>query len=181
MGAIYQSIEANGFYGAIVAQRSTGYILAGNHRYKAAVEAGAKSVPVIWVDVDDETAVRVLLADNRTNDVASYDNAVLAEILTELANGPGLEGTGYDGDDLDQLLNDLGSYDVQEVEPPALADGDRAPFRQATFTLHDEQWKVVEAALAKVKKLGGGESAVNENSNGNALAFICAEFTNGVG
>lgn len=107
MGAIYQSIEANGFYGAIVAQRSTGYILAGNHRYKAAVEAGAKSVPVIWVDVDDETAVRVLLADNRTNDVASYDNAVLAEILTELANGPGLEGTGYDGDDLDQIIGDL--------------------------------------------------------------------------
>lgn len=138
-------------------------------------------MPVIWVDVDDETAVRVLLADNRTNDVASYDNAVLAEILTELANGPGLEGTGYDGDDLDQLLNDLGSYDVQEVEPPALADGDRAPFRQATFTLHDEQWEVVEAALAKAKKAGGGESAVNENSNGNALAFICAEFANGVG
>jgi ParB-like chromosome segregation protein Spo0J len=107
VGAIYQSIEANGFYGAIVAQRSTGYILAGNHRYKAAVEAGAKSVPVIWVDVDDETAVRVLLADNRTNDVASYDNAVLAEILTELAAGPGLEGTGYDGDDLDQIIGDL--------------------------------------------------------------------------
>lgn len=44
VGAIYQSIEANGFYGAIVAQRSTGYILAGNHRYKAAAEAGAKII-----------------------------------------------------------------------------------------------------------------------------------------
>lgn len=64
-------------------------------------------MPVIWVDVDDETAVRVLLADNRTNDVASYDNAVLAEILAELAAGPGLEGTGYDGDDLDALIADL--------------------------------------------------------------------------
>lgn len=125
VGAIYQSIEANGFYGAIVAQRSTGYILAGNHRYKAAVEAGAKSVPVIWVDVDDETAVRVLLADNRTNDVASYDNAVLAEILTELANGPGLEGTGYDGDDLDQIIGDLAGDEPKQIvedeapEPPA--------------------------------------------------------------
>lgn len=125
VGAIYQSIEANGFYGAIVAQRSTGYILAGNHRYKAAAEAGAKTVPVIWVDVDDETAVRVLLADNRTNDLASYDNAVLADILAELASGPGLEGTGYDGDDLDQLLTDLAGDEPKQVvedeapEPPA--------------------------------------------------------------
>jgi DNA modification methylase len=82
-------------------------------------------VPVIWVDVDDETAVRVLLADNRTNDVASYDNAVLAEILTELANGPGLEGTGYDGDDLDQIIGDLAGDGPKQVvedeapEPPA--------------------------------------------------------------
>jgi hypothetical protein len=107
VGAIHESIEANGFYGAIVAQKGTGYILAGNHRYKAAVQSGAKQVPVIWLDVDEATATRVLLADNRTNDRASYDNAALAEILAELAAGPGLEGTGYDGDDLDALIADL--------------------------------------------------------------------------
>jgi SAM-dependent methyltransferase len=38
IGAIYESIGANGFYGAIVAQKSTGRILAGNHRYQAAVQ-----------------------------------------------------------------------------------------------------------------------------------------------
>ena len=38
IGAIYESIGANGFYGAIVAQKSTGRILAGNHRYQAAVK-----------------------------------------------------------------------------------------------------------------------------------------------
>jgi hypothetical protein len=108
VGAIHESIEANGFYGAIVAQKGTGYILAGNHRYKAAVQSGAKQVPVIWLDVDEATATRVLLADNRTNDRASYDNVALAEILAELAAGPGLEGTGYDGDDLDALIADLG-------------------------------------------------------------------------
>jgi DNA modification methylase len=92
----------------------------------AAVEAGAKSVPVIWVDVDDETAVRVLLADNRTNDVASYDNAVLAEILSELASGPGLEGTGYDGDDLDALIADLGGEPQKQVPDAPEAQIDRA-------------------------------------------------------
>jgi hypothetical protein len=48
-----------------------------------------------------------------------------------------------------------------------------------TFTVHDEQFKEVEAAMSKAKEEGGGESAVNENSNGNALAFICGRFNRG--
>jgi DNA modification methylase len=126
VGAIHESIEANGFYGAIVAQKGTGYILAGNHRYKAAVQSGAKQVPVIWLDVDEATATRVLLADNRTNDRASYDNAALAEILAELAAGPGLEGTGYDGDDLDALIADLGGEPQKQVPDAPEAQIDRA-------------------------------------------------------
>ena len=109
LGAIYESIKANGFYGTIVAQRSTGRILAGNHRWLAAQDAGIDEVPVCWVDVDDDTARRILLADNRTNDLASYNDQALAELLTliELETGS-LDGTGYDKDALDDLLNDLG-------------------------------------------------------------------------
>jgi ParB family chromosome partitioning protein len=76
----------------------------------------------------------------------------------------------------DKLVEELGA---EEVEAPTLQQGDRAPFRQVTFTLHDEQWEEVEAALAKAKQDGGGESAVNENSNGNALAWICGRFNRG--
>jgi DNA modification methylase len=129
VGAIHESIEANGFYGAIVAQKDTGYILAGNHRYKAAVQSGAKQVPVIWLDVDEATATRVLLADNRTNDRASYDNAALAEILAELAAGPGLEGTGYDGDDLDTLIADLGGEPQKKLSGDLDQVPDDAPAR----------------------------------------------------
>jgi hypothetical protein len=104
VGAIHQSIEEHGFYGALVVQRSTGYVLAGNHRLQAAQHHGAKKVPVIWVDVSDEQALRILLADNRATDLAHYDSPGLAELLQELAEGPGLEGTLYSGDDLDELL-----------------------------------------------------------------------------
>lgn len=41
--SIGRSIEAHGFYGRVIVQKSTGYILAGNHRYIAAVESGALS------------------------------------------------------------------------------------------------------------------------------------------
>src|SRR5690606_26678897 len=118
VGAIHESIEHNGFYGVVVAQRSTGYILAGNHRYLAARHAGAKEIPVAWVDVDDDAALRILLADNRTNDLASYDDHALAELLQGLMTETGtLDGTGYDGDALDELLADLG----RDSEEPELA------------------------------------------------------------
>lgn len=120
IGAIHQSIEHNGFYGAVVAQRSTGYVLAGNHRLQAAQAAGAESVPVIWVDVDDEHALRILLADNRTTRLGHDDPAALADLLNEILDSAGtLDGTGYTGDDLDELLADLGADDLMDV-----SDGD---------------------------------------------------------
>lgn len=124
VGAIHQSIEANGFYGVVIAQKSTGRVLAGNHRLLAAKHAGAKTVPVTWVDVDDATALRILIADNRTNDLASYDNAALAELLQGvLADAGTLEGTGYDGDALDELLYSLG------LDAPDFAPSDEGPPR----------------------------------------------------
>lgn len=117
--SISESIEANGFYGAVVAQRSTGHILAGNHRWFAAQAAGLAEVPVIWVDVDDDKARRILLADNRTNDKAGYDNAALLSVLEELAVSPeALLGTGYDPVALDDLRALAGDVEMlAPVEP----------------------------------------------------------------
>ncbi len=118
---IARSIEINGFYGAIVAQKSTGFVLAGNHRLMAAKETGAKTIPVAWVDCDDEEARRILLADNRLSDLATYDESILATLLEELAQTEiGLDGTGYDSDFLDELArsnleNEEGLTDPDEV------------------------------------------------------------------
>lgn len=115
--AILASLEANGWWGALVVQRSTGRVLAGNHRLLAARKAKAKEVPVLWVDVDDEQALRILLADNRTADVATYDDRVLAGVLRELLEGTGkLEGTGYTAAGLDELLAGLDEPAVEVAE-----------------------------------------------------------------
>lgn len=103
--AIAESVEANGFYGAIVVQESSHFILAGTHRWLTLREQGDSEAPVIFIDVDDETAVRILLADNRVNDLAGYDEDLLAALLTELAEVEDLFGTGYEGDALDDLLS----------------------------------------------------------------------------
>lgn len=110
VGEIVQLIRANGFRGAITVQRSTRFIIAGNHRWLAARELGMAEIPVIWEDCDDETALRHLLADNRANDLAAYNNAALAELLQQIQTDAGsLNGTGFDGDALDELLADMGA------------------------------------------------------------------------
>lgn len=65
--------------------------------------------------------------------------------------------------------------EVEAVELPQLADGDREPFQQMTFTLHDEQVEQVKAAIDAAKAVGPFDS-LNENSNGNAIARICETF-----
>jgi hypothetical protein len=54
------------------------------------------------------------LADNKANDLASYDDNALAELLKDLVGGPGLDGTLYELSDLDDL--------IALLEPPNLED-----------------------------------------------------------
>jgi site-specific DNA-methyltransferase (adenine-specific) len=130
VGAIAESIEENGFYGALLVQRSTGYVIAGNHRVKAVVAQGLGKVPVIWVDIDDDRARRILLADNKTAQMATYDEEMLGALLKDLAvSEAGLAGTGWEGDELDRLLArsavELGDDDVPDVpDAPVTRPGD---------------------------------------------------------
>ena len=108
IGAICESLQAHGQYRAIVAQRTTGYILAGNHTWKAAKQLGWSNITAHFIDCDDDQAMRILLADNRANDLATYDNSALIDLLKELSEtDDGLTGTLYDGDDIDQLIYDM--------------------------------------------------------------------------
>ena len=127
VSAIEHSIKQNGFFGACVVQKSTRFILAGNHRYLAAREAGLVEVPVLWVDVDDDRALRILLVDNRTNDDASYNREALAELLSELAGNSDLLGTGYDSSDLDNLIKELASNTGSDSGSDSAGDSGSAP------------------------------------------------------
>ena len=102
---IQESIQHNGWYGVALVQKATGFIIAGNHRVQAAQASGATKIPVLEIDCDDDTATRILLADNRTNDIATYEQESLAEILKELATAEGaLDGTGYNIEDYDDII-----------------------------------------------------------------------------
>ncbi|MCX4666537.1 ParB/RepB/Spo0J family partition protein [Streptomyces sp. NBC_01381] len=108
LDSIAESLAVNGQYRPIVVNRGSqtgrpNEILAGNHTFKAAKHLGWTDIAVTWLDVDDEAAAKIVIVDNRTSDLAGYDSVLLADILTEL---PDLQGTGYDQNQLDQLLDE---------------------------------------------------------------------------
>jgi ParB-like nuclease family protein len=157
VGMISQSIDKNGFYGGLIVQEKTGLILAGNHRWRAAKQAGLTQLPMIFVDVDDATALRILLADNRANDLASYDTAGLAAVLQELGV-EAMAGTGYDGDDLDKLLRDLAGTDpfadLVEGQRLGMAAGFEVSVRVRSVEQRDEALRrLTEAGLTPSVKV----------------------------
>ena len=105
VGAISESLKHHGQYRPIVVQKSSGHILAGNHTFKAAKALGWKEIAATFIECDDEQGLRILLADNRANDLAAYDDNALTEILKQLSlTDTGFDGTLFDGDDLDELI-----------------------------------------------------------------------------
>lgn len=143
---IKESMRTNGVFQPIIVQESTGRIIAGNHRFRAlkelrkeAPDAWPDQVSVIPLDVSDEEALRIHLADNKTSDKAEWANPELLEQLEALAaTDQRLEGTGFDDDELDELRAELAALDepyagasdpddvpdVDETNPPVTAEGD---------------------------------------------------------
>lgn len=119
VGAIATSLEANGQYRPIVVNKRDGRILAGNHTWKAARKLGWEDIAVTYVDVDEETARRIVLVDNRSNDVASYDEHALVDLLQAVVDEEGIEGlvgTGFMERDLDALLDGLDDDEFEADE-----------------------------------------------------------------
>jgi DNA modification methylase len=99
--AITGSLQVNGQYRPIVVNRRSGEVLAGNHTWQAARALGWPEIAATFVDVDDEQAKRIVLADNRTAELGGYDDQELADLLASL---PELEGTAWQDRELERLL-----------------------------------------------------------------------------
>lgn len=121
IAAIAESLRENRQFLPLVVQRSTGHILKGNQTFQAAVSMGWGQIDVVYVDVDDRRATKILLADNRTADLGSYEDDPLATLLSGLDD---FIGTGYCQDDLDALIVPVFEDDGGEE----LFDGLRQPF-----------------------------------------------------
>ena len=115
VAAIADSLRAHGQYKPVVVNRGTHTgrpmeVLAGNHTVKAFRDLAERYpsdprwqlLAAYVIDVDDDRAARIVLVDNRSPELGTYDNAVLVDVLEGL--GDDLTGTGYTEDDLSDML-----------------------------------------------------------------------------
>lgn len=106
-----------------------GFIVAGSGTWKAAKALGWSEIGVRFMDWDDRTAEKYLVADNRAHDLGRNEDELLGELLAELWTADTLDGTGYDADDLDDLLKDTGKIKL----PPMKAKTVECPECGARF------------------------------------------------
>lgn len=121
VAAIAESLEVNGQYSPVVVWNDT--IVAGTHTWKAAKSLGWKEIAITRFEGTEDEALRVLITDNRTSDIASYDNALLLDLLRSL---PDLDGTGYDQTTLDEL-DGVFTESSGGVSNPLVEDGEAKP------------------------------------------------------
>jgi ParB-like chromosome segregation protein Spo0J len=144
-------------------------VVAGNGTLEAAKNLGWTQIaiartPIGW---SWEQVRAFALADNRSAELAEWDDKVLADRLLELdANGWELEELGF-----------------ENLHPPTESDWDGAldgamseqpEFRQWAFSLSERQYQIVHAAIKKAS--ADSKKIDNENSNANALTEICENY-----
>lgn len=105
--AVAESLKEHKQFKPIVINKRTGFIAAGHHTWMAARKLGWDTIQAVYIDVDEKQHQKIMLADNKTSDMGTYDEAILAEILAGMADD--LTGTGYTPADLQDMIDSVGA------------------------------------------------------------------------
>jgi ParB-like chromosome segregation protein Spo0J len=170
---IAKSIKTFGFTNPILIDENNG-IIAGHGRALAAAILNIDNVPCMVIDgLTQHDKAALVIADNKLAENAGWNYDALKSELGFLNDVDfDLSLTGFSSDELTKLLVEFNC----EIDLPELPNGEKEPFQQKTFTLHDEQVVLINGALALAKNKPLVDSSLNENSNGNALTLICEQW-----
>jgi len=167
----------------VVQPRGKKFVIVAGHGIAQAAQAEgltqlrADVIPAAW---SQTRVLAYLAADNELARHGDPDQDQLAAIVREVME--------TEGEALARLAaGEQSALDaiIKGIQPMIgewgdafdhLPNGDRAPFQQITFTLHDTQAEQVKRALTVSKRMGEFVNSPNENSNGNAIARICETF-----
>jgi len=164
MKNVAASIRQFGFLVPLVIDRNH-EIVAGHTRYKAAQSLGMKDVPCVIADELTEDQIKAFrLADNKVGEMAQWDMDLLP---LELA-------------DIVMPMTDFGFQAISDVDFSdqfTLDAGEKKPFQQISITVHDEQARLILAAIKYVYDQDAvKETFTNENHNGNGLYEVVRQW-----
>lgn len=157
---IAESLRRHGQYRAIVVNEGTltgrpMEVLAGNHTLMAARSLDWERIDAAIVDVSEEDAAAIVLADNRLADLGGYDSTDLHALLSGLDS---FDGTGYTSTDLAAL--------EQVLFPPVpRTDPDDAPSVPADPITR----------VGQVWALGGHRLLVGSSTDLDAVRRLCGD------
>jgi DNA modification methylase len=119
LAAIKGSLARFGQRLPLVVQKQGMIVRAGNGRLLAARELGWTHVAAVVVDESEVEATAYAIADNRSGELAAWDDEALAKLLESLPSDA-FAATGFDDADLQQLLDTLSPAIVEEDDAPAV-------------------------------------------------------------
>ena len=178
---VASSIKEFGFKVPIVIDKDN-VIVNGHTRLLASKKLGLKEVPCVIADDLSEAQIKAFrIADNKVSEYTSWDEELLKIELEQLEEmNFDLESTGFDMDDIEQMLNLGFDYSEDEFgEDFELPSGEKKPIQQRTFTLHDSQASLIDFVINEAKEKYRDkelETFGNTNINGNLLYMVVKEW-----
>lgn len=163
---IRESLRVNGQYRPLVVRLKTREVLAGNGTLQAAIDEDWDEVWVTFIDVDAKAARRIVLVDNRSNDLAGYDQEALGKLLDGI---PTLKGTGYSEIEQKKLVTfmagDPGPITPPKPEPDARSHiGDTWELGEHRMSVGDPASEADEL-IERWEKLTGLEARLADRSD----------------
>lgn len=140
LGDIHQSINRFGFVNRILINDTTNHIIAGHGRVEALRQKKVTNdkppigvevrpddwyVPIDRIEIPEDEEEALAIALNKIGE-NEWDDVLTAQILADLAANDNLQGTGFDGDDVDYLLRKTMPHQSSET----LSDEDLNKYRE---------------------------------------------------
>ena len=137
---IKTSLRVYGQRKPIVVNKRTGIIEAGNGLWQAAKDLGWEKIAVVYVDDDPATATGYAIMDNRSAELAEWDEEILGDLLEELK--------------LEEFDLDLTGFDdeaLREILPPEPVNDDEAAAEMVDRAEElNEKWKVERGQIWEI-------------------------------
>ena len=158
-----KSIETFGFIDPIIINvnpKRKNYVVGGHQRLKIARLLNISKVPCVQLNLTEQQEKELNVRLNKNMGTWDWDKLANEFDVAELLDWGFTE-------------KDLTAFDDNYDDSFELPSDEKSPYKQITFTLTDEQHEVVQAALKKAKENDFGDTG-NDNSNGNAIWWICS-------
>lgn len=174
LAAIATSLRTFGQQRPLVVWRDM--IIAGNGTYAAAKQIGWDKIEIHRVpDEWSKTKARAYaIADNRTSDLASWDDERLLYALKTIKDNEFLLATGWNRDEIDDLLINLEEKELQTyqvTDDKALDKYLAAAVRSFVFILQNDAYVWVVDNLEKIRQEKG-----LENNSSTIIALVEERF-----